>query len=76
MSGWKVVSAMAVARRCDALFALIHHTAVTMGNNDATVVTFFALDRMTGSPRLLVLDWDIAQIEGRRARALGYRAYS
>jgi hypothetical protein len=29
-----------------------------------TAVTFFALDRLNGRAPLLILDWDIAQIEG------------
>jgi hypothetical protein len=32
-------------------------------DNDATAVTFFAVDRI-GQTRLLILDWDIVQIEG------------
>jgi hypothetical protein len=32
--------------------------------NDATAVTFFARDRPVGRFPLMILDWDIAQIEG------------
>ena len=33
-------------------------------DHDATAVTFFALDKHSGRAPLLILDWDIAQIEG------------
>jgi hypothetical protein len=34
------------------------------GEHDATAVTFFALDKLSRRAPLLILDWDIAQIEG------------
>jgi hypothetical protein len=33
-------------------------------DHDATAVTFFALDNLSRRAPLLILDWDIAQIEG------------
>lgn len=49
--------------RCDAVFAVIDTASKTGTDNDATAVTFFALD-MIGNTPLLILDWDIEQIEG------------
>ena len=49
--------------RCDAVFAVIDTASKTGTDNDATAVTFFALDRIGRIP-LLILDWDIVQIEG------------
>jgi hypothetical protein len=49
--------------RCDAVFAVIDTASKTGTDNDATAVTFFALDRIGPFP-LVILDWDIAQIEG------------
>jgi hypothetical protein len=47
---------------CDAVFAVIDTASKTGTDHDATAVTFFASDRLRG--KLLILDWDIAQIEG------------
>ncbi len=52
-----------VPARCDAVFAVIDTAAKTGTDHDATAVTFFALDQVSAFP-LLILDWDIAQIEG------------
>ena len=49
--------------RCDGLFAVIDTASKTGTDNDATAVTFFAVDRIGQTP-LLILDWDIVQIEG------------
>ncbi len=49
--------------RCDAVFAVIDTASKTGTDNDATAVTFFAYDKIGPVP-LLILDWDIAQIEG------------
>jgi hypothetical protein len=49
--------------RSDAVFAVIDTASKTGTDNDATAVTFFAVERIGGTP-LLVLDWDIVQIEG------------
>jgi hypothetical protein len=49
--------------RCDAVFAVIDTASKTGTDNDATAVTFFAVDHIGRTP-LLILDWDIIQIEG------------
>jgi hypothetical protein len=49
--------------RCDAVFAVIDTASKTGTDHDATAVLFFASDPVAPS-RLLILDWDIAQIEG------------
>jgi hypothetical protein len=49
---------------CNAVFAVIDTASKTGTDNDATAVTFFALDQHFGGAPLLILDWDIAQIEG------------
>ena len=49
--------------RCDGVFAIIDTASKTGTDNDATAVIFFASDSV-GRARLLILDWDIAQIEG------------
>ena len=51
-------------RFCDAVFAVIDTASKTGTDNDATAVTFFAVDKRFGGVALLILDWDIAQIEG------------
>jgi len=48
---------------CDAVFAVIDTASKTGTDNDATAVTFFAFDKIGKIP-LLILDWNIAQIEG------------
>ncbi len=50
-------------KHCDGVFAVIDTASKTGTENDATAVTFFARDRLGGFP-LLILDWDIRQIEG------------
>jgi hypothetical protein len=50
-------------KHCDGVFAVIDTASKTGTENDATAVTFFARDRLGGFP-LLILDWDITQIEG------------
>jgi hypothetical protein len=52
-----------LAARCEGVFAVIDNASKTGTDNDAAAVTFFAIDNI-GSTRLLVLDWDITQIEG------------
>jgi phage terminase large subunit-like protein len=49
--------------RCDCVFAVIDTASKTGTDNDATAVTFFAQDH-TGRFPLMILDWDIVQIEG------------
>ena len=48
---------------CDAVFAVIDTASKTGTDNDATAVTFFAVDKVGKIP-LLILDWNIVQIEG------------
>jgi hypothetical protein len=50
--------------RCDAVFAVIDTASKTGTEHDATAVTYFAIDRYSGRAPLLILDWDIVQIEG------------
>ena len=49
---------------CDAVFAVVDTASKTGTDNDATAVTFFAIDKHFGGAPLLILDWDIVQIEG------------
>lgn len=49
--------------KCDGVFAVIDTASKTGTDNDATAVTFFATKQYGGIP-LLILDWDIVQIEG------------
>jgi hypothetical protein len=53
---------VAYPRACECIFAVIDTASKTGTDNDATAVTFFA--RCTGPYPLLILDWDIVQIEG------------
>lgn len=48
---------------CECVFAVIDTASKTGTEHDATAVTFFALDRHSPFP-LMILDWEIAQIEG------------
>jgi hypothetical protein len=48
---------------CDCVFAVIDTASKTGTDHDATAVTYFAVSRNHGIP-LLILDWDITQIEG------------
>jgi hypothetical protein len=50
-------------KNCDGVFAVIDTASKTGTENDATAVTFFAKSGFSGFP-LLILDWDITQIEG------------
>ncbi len=51
-------------RTCDCVFAVIDTASKTGTEHDATAVTFFALDRHGGPFPLMILDWEITQIEG------------
>jgi hypothetical protein len=51
-------------KSCDGVFAVIDTASKTGTDHDATAVTFFALDGLSRRAPLLILDWDIAQIEG------------
>lgn len=50
-------------RQCDAVFAIVDSAAKTGKENDGTAVVYYAVDR-AGPHKLMVLDWDITQIEG------------
>jgi hypothetical protein len=50
-------------RACEFVFAVIDTASKTGTNNDATAVTFFAKGLPKSYP-LVILDWDIVQIEG------------
>ena len=49
--------------RCDSVFAVIDTAIKTGTDNNGTAVTFFGYDKHAASP-LVILDWDIEQIEG------------
>src|SRR5262249_15983611 len=49
--------------RCDTVFAVIDTASKTGTEHDGTAVTFFAHTDRPGVP-LMILDWDIVQIEG------------
>jgi hypothetical protein len=50
--------------RCDCVFAVIDTASKTGTEHDATAVTFFAQDSHGGRFPLMILDWDIVQIQG------------
>lgn len=50
-------------KRCDVVFAVIDSAAKTGKSNDGTAVTYFAYTDGHPVP-LVVLDWDVVQIEG------------
>jgi hypothetical protein len=50
-------------KSCDGIFAVIDTASKTGTNNNATAVTYFAINKHSGIP-LLILDWEIVQIEG------------
>jgi hypothetical protein len=49
---------------CDGVFAVIDTASKTGTDNDATAVTYFAINRVPIGCPLVILDWDITQIEG------------
>jgi hypothetical protein len=51
-------------RFCDAVFAVIDTASKTGTEHDATAVTYFAFTHHYLGAPLLILDWDIVQIEG------------
>lgn len=53
---------------CDYVFAVIDTATKTGKANDGTAVTFFARSKHFGHP-LLIIDWDILQIEGDLLRS-------
>lgn len=50
-------------KACDSVFAVIDSALKTGSKNDGTAVIYFARSKVIGHP-LIVLDWDIVQIEG------------
>jgi hypothetical protein len=54
---------IALPTRCDGVFAIIDTAVKTGKKNDGTAVVYFARNRIVGYP-LIVLDWDVVQIEG------------
>jgi hypothetical protein len=48
---------------CDTVFAIVDTASKTGTANDGTAVCYFATTKIIGIP-LVILDWDIAQIEG------------
>ncbi len=54
---------MGYPKHCDVVFAVIDTASKTGTDNDGTAVSYFAHNKHTGIP-LLILDWDIVQIEG------------
>ena len=50
--------------RCEFVFAVIDTASKTGTEHDATAVTFFAFERYGAHYPLMILDWDIVQIEG------------
>jgi len=49
---------------CDSVFAIIDTASKTGTDNDGTAVTYFAYDKASRVAPLLILDWDVVQIEG------------
>lgn len=49
---------------CDAVFAIIDTATKTGREHDGTAVTFFAANRSGAGIPLMILDWNIAKIEG------------
>lgn len=49
---------------CDSVFAVIDSSTKTGKEHDGTAVKFFAVNKSNPFHPLLVLDWDIVQIEG------------
>jgi hypothetical protein len=48
----------------ECVFAIIDTASKTGTDHEGTAVTFFACDRITRRYPLMILDWDIVQIEG------------
>lgn len=49
---------------CDSVFAIVDSATKTGSANDGTAVGFFAYNKYVPNHPLIVLDWDIIQIEG------------
>jgi hypothetical protein len=50
--------------RCDSVFAVIDTASKTGTDHDATAVTFYSYNPWPKVAPLLILDWDVVQIEG------------
>ena len=50
--------------KCDSVFAVIDTAVKTGSDNDGTAVIYFAYNRSSVGYPLVMLDWDIKQIEG------------
>lgn len=53
-----------VPTMCEGVFAVIDTASKTGTDHDATAVTYFAKNSNSASYPLLILDWDVVQIEG------------
>ena len=51
-------------KTCDGVYAVIDTASKTGTEHDATAVTYFAVSRFGRIAPLVIIDWDIAQIEG------------
>jgi hypothetical protein len=51
-------------KTCGTVFAVIDTASKTGTEHDATAVTYFAYNEIVGSIPLIILDWDVVQIEG------------
>lgn len=50
--------------KCDLVFAIIDSAIKTGTDHDGTAVTYFAYIRAGAAYKLVILDWDLVQIEG------------
>jgi len=57
-------SALPYPTSCDAVFAIVDSATKTGKANDGTAVTYYAVNKSNSFHPLLILDWDIVQIEG------------
>jgi hypothetical protein len=51
-------------KTCGSVFAVIDTASKTGTDHDATAVTYFAYNEIARSRSLIILDWDVVQIEG------------
>ena len=49
---------------CDSVFAIIDSSTKTGKEHDGTAVTYYAVNASNPAHPLLILDWDIVQVEG------------
>lgn len=55
---------VAIPERCDTVFAVMDTTLKGGVGNDGTAVMYFCFDRFNRDYPLLVLDWDLVEVEG------------